>query len=264
MKTKVDRACRPRARACFHRRVPVELERGDVSEIFSIFGMCRARPCGFFIRLPPPCPFATTTACSAGRGGTRPTRGGEAARHDRPARARPREGRFDSRTMSKLHENHVVPPDRLTGTNCIRNSGHNLDLLTAGRDVGRRKTGMYAPQNFPPKPSPLPNDLDFRERCVERPTARARARRATARRPARPLFSISTPGERSRKSRGDALTARSNAVADPRIAAPIPARSTGRSRRFPCPPPPPPGREMTPLPPCRTASSSRASAPRAR
>jgi hypothetical protein len=175
MKTKVDRACRPRARACFHRRAPVELERGNVlSERFlSIFGMCRARI--FHHPVSSTVPFRDDDGVFAGGGGTRPTRDGEAARHDRPARARPREGRFDSRTMSKLHENHVVPPDRLTGTNSIRNSAHNLDLLTAGRDVGRRKTGVYAPQNFPPKPSPLPSDMDFRERCVERPSARARA-----------------------------------------------------------------------------------------
>ena len=225
------------------------------------FRMCVSR--NFSRR--PPWPFRDADdGVFAGRGGTRPTRDGEAARNDQSARARPREGRFDSRAMSKLHENHVVPPDRLTGTNSIRNSGHNLDLLTAGRDPGRRRTGVYAPQNFPPKPSPLPNDNDFQERCVERPSARAPVGRRRDDRRA-PSFRFRHRGEeRPPKSRGDALTARSNAVAEPRVAPPTHARSTERSRRFPCPPPPPLGREMIPLPPCRTASSSRASAPRAR
>ena len=141
----------------------------------------------------------------AGRGGTRPTRDGEAARNDQSARARPREGRFDSRAMSKLHENHVVPPDRLTGTNSIRNSGHNLDLLTAGRDPGRRKTGVYAPQNFPPKPSPLPNDNDFQERCVERPSARARPSGDGETTGAPPLFDFDTGGKNVRQKAAGTL-----------------------------------------------------------
>lgn len=107
--------------------------------------------------------------------------------------------------MSKLHENHVVPPYRLTGTNSIRNSGHNLDLLTAGRDPGRRRTGVYAPQNFPPKPSPLPNDNDFQERCVERPSAHARPSGDGETTGAPPLFDFDTGGKNVRQKAAGTL-----------------------------------------------------------
>ena len=208
-RTRVDRACRTARSRVFSSESTVRLKNFPLN-IRPTKGRRRVGSVPFsdvcvqeFFQTAPVALSRRRRRRVCGRGGTRPTRDGEAARNDQSARARPREGRFDSRAMSKLHENHVVPPDRLTGTNSIRNSGHNLDLLTAGRDPGRRRTGVYAPQNFPPKPSPLPNDNDFQERCVERPSARACPSGDGETTGAPPLFDFDTGGKNVRqKPRG--------------------------------------------------------------
>lgn len=65
----------------------------------------------------------------------------------------------------------VDPNERSLPGASLRSSGHNLDLIRDGRPRGGRKVGQYAPQNFPPKPSPLPNETQWSEMCVNRPVA---------------------------------------------------------------------------------------------
>lgn len=63
------------------------------------------------------------------------------------------------------------PNERSLPGASLRSTGHNLDLIRDGRPRGGRKVGQYAPQNFPPKPSPLPNETQWSEMCVNRPVA---------------------------------------------------------------------------------------------
>ena len=61
------------------------------------------------------------------------------------------------------------PNERSLPGASLRSTGHSLDLIRDGRPRGGRRVGQYAPQNFPAKPSPLPNDAQWSEMCVTRP-----------------------------------------------------------------------------------------------
>ena len=61
------------------------------------------------------------------------------------------------------------PNERSLPGASLRSTGHSLDLIRDGRPRGGRRVGQYAPQNFPTKPSPLPNDEQWSKMCVTRP-----------------------------------------------------------------------------------------------
>ena len=67
------------------------------------------------------------------------------------------------------------PNERSLPGASLRSTGHSLDLIRDGRPRGGRKVGMYAPQNFPPQPSPLPNESEWSEQYVIPPVAPSKA-----------------------------------------------------------------------------------------
>ena len=67
-----------------------------------------------------------------------------------------------------------LSPDKLPGTNALRNTGHKLDLIRDGRPRGAGRRGRSR-RRTSPGPSPLPNDWQWREECVSRAFATARA-----------------------------------------------------------------------------------------
>ena len=68
------------------------------------------------------------------------------------------------------------PNERSLPGASLRQGGHSLDLIRDGQPRGGKRVGQYAPQNFPPKPSPLPNESQWSEQYV----TLARARVETA------------------------------------------------------------------------------------
>ena len=179
MKTKVDRTCRPRARACFHRRAPVELERGDVlSESFPFSG-CVVR--GFFIRFPR-VPFRDDVGVFSGLGGTRPRRRSGAARS---ARARTTAGRSVrlARDEQASRESCGAPGQA---------HGHQLHpQLGAQSRPPHRGAGRRAPEDGHVRAAELPPEAVA---AAERPGFQGEVRRETQRARARPSGDRETPG----------------------------------------------------------------------
>jgi hypothetical protein len=112
---------------------------------------------------------------SEGVRGARAAFAGEGAHDPRARLFRPAPRRSVAMSADRPYPGaRDLSPDNLPGTNALRNTGHKLDLIRDGRPRGGRKTGAFAPQNFPPRPSPLPNDWQWREECVSRAFATAR------------------------------------------------------------------------------------------
>ena len=201
MKTKVDRACRPRARACFHRRVPVELERGDVSsEMFSIFGMCRAR---IFHPVPSPVPFRDDVGVFRG------TRGHSTDARRRSGAARSARARTTAGRSVRLAHDEQASRESCGAPGQAH--GHQLHpQLGAQSRPPHRGAGRRAPEDGHVRAAELPPEaVAAAERHgfqgeVRRETHSARARPSGDRETpgAPPLFDFDTGGTFAKKPRG--------------------------------------------------------------